>query len=53
MCLKIYRLDPVKFLWAPGLKVALKAWKAAFKKDWSEIRIINWYWYAINGLKRN
>ena len=27
MCLKIYELDPAKFLSAPGL-----AWKAAFKK---------------------
>ena len=27
MCLKIYHLDPVKFLSVPGL-----AWKAAFKK---------------------
>ena len=27
MCLKIYNLDPVKFLWAPGL-----AWQATLKK---------------------
>ena len=27
MCLKIYELDPAKFIWAPGL-----AWQAALKK---------------------
>ena len=32
MCLKIYHLDPVKFLSAPGL-----AWQAAFKK--TEIKL--------------
>ena len=37
MCLKIYHLDPVKFLSAPGL-----AWQAALKKTkFSKIRIIN------------
>ena len=36
MCLKIYHLDPVKFLSVLGL-----AWKAALKKDRSKIRIIN------------
>ena len=24
-----------------------------FNKDWSKIRIVNWYWYAINGWKRH
>ena len=42
ICLKIYHLDPVKFLSAPGL-----AWEAALTK--TKIRIINSYWYAING----
>ena len=32
MCLKIYHLDPVKFLSAPGL-----VWQAAFKK--TEIKL--------------
>ena len=32
MCLKIFHLDPVKFLSAPGL-----AWQAAFKK--TEIKL--------------
>ena len=36
-CIKIYELDPLKFL----------------KKDRGEIRIINWHWYVINGWKRN
>ena len=35
MCLKIYQLDPAKFLSAPGL-----AWQAALKKT-SNIRTIN------------
>ena len=48
MCLKIYHLDLVKFILAPGL-----ALQVALKKDWSKIWIINWYWYAINGWKRN
>ena len=39
MCLKIYHLDPAKCLLAPFY--------------WSKIRIINWYWYAINGWKKN
>ena len=47
-CLKVYHLDPVKFLQAPGL-----AWQAALKKNKSKIRIINWYCYAVNGWKRN
>ena len=42
MRLKIYQLDPAKFLSAPALA-------NSFKKYWSKIRIINWYWYAING----
>ena len=36
MCLKIYQIDPAKFLSAPGL-----AWQAALKKRRSKIRIIN------------
>ena len=35
MCLKIYHLDPVKFLSAPGL-----AWQATSKKT-SKIRTMN------------
>ena len=48
MCLKIYHLDPKKFLWTPGL-----AWQATLKKEWSKVRIINWHWYDINGWKKN
>ena len=44
--LEIYQLDSTKFISAPAL-----AWQAALKKDWSKIRINNWYWYAINGWK--
>ena len=40
--LKIYELDPVKFLSAISMA-------SSFKKDRSKIRIINSYWYAING----
>ena len=43
MCLKNYHLDTVKFQSAPEL-----SWQAALKKK-SKIRIINWYWGAING----
>ena len=25
---------------------------SSFKKERSEVRIINWHWYAINGLKK-
>ena len=25
---------------------------STFKKDWNKIRIIIWYWFAINGQKR-
>ena len=31
---------------APGL-----TWQTALKKYWSEIGIINQYWYAVNGWK--
>ena len=52
MCLKTHQLDPAKFLSAPGL-----AWQAALTLTLalilSSIRIINWYWYAVNGWKRN
>ena len=48
VCLNIYHLDSVKFLSAPGISMA-----SSFKNRRSKIRIINWYWYAINGQKRN
>ena len=48
MCLKVYHIDPVKFLSVPGL-----AWEAALKNTGVKIRIINWYWYAIDGWKSN
>ena len=35
MCLKIYELDPAKFLSAPGL-----AWKAAFKKTKVKLELL-------------
>ena len=47
MCLKIYELDPAKFLSAPGL-----AWQAALKKTTTKLDLftdIN----VINGRKRN
>ena len=49
MCLKIYELDPVKFVSAPGL-----AWQAALKKtEEKKKRIISWSWYVINDWKWN
>ena len=39
--IEIYELDPAHFL------------ASLFKKDKSRIRIINWYWYAIDSWKRN
>ena len=54
MCLKIYYLDSVESLSAPEL-----AWQQALKRTEIEllfenrIRIINWYWYPINGWKMN
>ena len=45
MSLKVYHLDSAKFPSAPRL-----AWQAALTKT-SKIRIINWYWYAVNGRK--
>ena len=42
MCLDIYGLDPVYFVFAPGL-----AWQACFKKT-SKIRIINRLCHDIN-----
>ena len=48
MYLKKFHLDSAKFLSVAGL-----AWKAALKKDWSKIRITNWYSYAFTGWKRN
>ena len=46
MCLKIYELDPAKFLSAPGL-----AWEAALNKTNVKLDLltdidINWYWYC-------
>ena len=35
MCLKIYHLDPVKFLSAPGL-----AWQAALKKTDVKLKLL-------------
>ena len=35
MCLKIYRLDPVKLISAPGL-----AWQAAFKKTKIKLNLL-------------
>ena len=46
ICLKIDKLDPTHFTFAPGL-----AWQAALKKDKSKIRIIDWCSYVINGRK--
>ena len=43
MCLKIYELDPAKFLSAPGL-----AWPAALKR--TKVKLV-WYQYVINGRK--
>ena len=39
-CIEIYELDPAHVLSAPGL-------------ERSKIRIINRYWYVIDGWKRN
>ena len=48
MCLKIYELNPVCLLTAPGL-----GWQAALnKKKKSKIRSFNWYRYVINARKR-
>ena len=49
--LKMYELDPVKFLSAPGL-AALKR-TISFKKERSKVRTINWHWYVINSWKRH
>ena len=48
MCLKIYHLDPGKFLSAPAL-----ALQAPLKMIEKKIRIVNWYWHATNGWKKN
>ena len=37
-------------------KISFSSWismVSSFKKDWSKIRITNWYRYAINGWKRH
>ena len=36
MCIEIYKLDPARFLSAPGL-----AWQACLKKDNSRTRTVN------------
>ena len=46
-CIEIYKLDPAHFLSAPGL-----AWQACLKKTWVKFRVINRYWYVINGWRR-
>ena len=49
MCLKIYELDPAKFLSPPpelSLQVTLK------KKTKRKSRYFIWYWYVINGRER-
>ena len=43
MYLKIYELDPAKYLWALGLGKEFDSW----------IRPVNWHWYVKNGRKRN
>ena len=37
-------------------KISFTSWISmarSFKKNWSKTRVINWYWYAINGWKKN
>ena len=46
MCLKIYQLDPAKFLSTPGL-----AWQAAFKKNKVKLYLLSDI-DVINGRKR-
>ena len=46
ICLKIYHLYPVKTSFNFSISMA-----RSFNKDWSKIRTINWYWYAITGWK--
>ena len=47
MCLKIYELDPAKFLSAPGL-----AWQAALKKTKVKLDLLtNIDMFVINGRK--
>ena len=45
--IEIYRFDPAHFLSAPGL-----AWQVCLKNR-GRIRIINRYWYAIDGSNGN
>ena len=44
MCLKIYELCKISF--SSWISMA-----SNFKKDKSQIRSFNWYWYVINGKK--
>ena len=45
-CLKIYELDPAKFISAHGL-----AWHAPLKKTQRKISSFNWYRYIIDDRK--
>ena len=47
MCLKIYELDPARFLSAPGL-----AWQAALKKTKINLDVLTDNDIVINGRKR-
>ena len=47
-CSKTYELDPAKFFFSFWISM-----ESSFSKDWSKIRVISWYWYTINGWKRN
>ena len=49
MCLKIYKLDPVYFVSAPGL-----AWQVCVKKTEVKLEpITDWLWHAIDDWKRD
>ena len=41
-------ITPSKFSLSPRISLT-----RCFKKDWSKIRIINWYWYTVTGWKMN
>ena len=41
-------IRPSKFSLSPRISLT-----RCFKKDWSKIRIINWYWYTVTGWKMN
>ena len=46
MCLKIYHLDPVKFISAPGL-----AWQAALKKTSVKLELLTYIAKVEKGIK--